>query len=165
MLLASCNFYIVFKGFRSFNNENLNFVGQRALKLPAIKLWEWFDRGQSRIWADWFERGRGRMADFFLRPPTLTAGNFEALQLTDPKSLALKNLYFSKKYDKYQETSYDFRLGFFLSNRPHLHKVYFVTVRFHLILSVYICLKKTRKLKFTLWIHSIKSCWYGTRKD
>ena len=76
------------------------------------------------------------MADFFLRPPTLTAGNFEALYLTDPKFLALKDLYSLKKYDKYQETSYNFRLGFALSKRPHLHRAYLVTVRFHLILSV-----------------------------
>ena len=85
MLLASWNFYIVLKGFRSFNAENLKYVGQRAAKLPAIKLWEWFDRGQSWIRADWFERGRGWMADSFLRPPTLTASNFKALQSTDPQ--------------------------------------------------------------------------------
>ena len=92
MLLASWNFYIVLKGFRSFNAENLKYVGQRAAKLPAIKLWEWFDRGQSQIRADWFKRGRGRMADFFLRPSTLKAGNFEALQSTDPLLSVLKDL-------------------------------------------------------------------------
>ena len=36
------------------------------------------------LWADWFEWGRGQAADFFLRPPTLKAGNFEALLCTDP---------------------------------------------------------------------------------
>ena len=76
------------------------------------------------------------MADFFLRPPTLTAGNFEAVQLKDSKFLALKDVYFLKKYDKYQETKYDFRLGFALSNRRHLHRAYLVTVRFHLTLFV-----------------------------
>ena len=32
------------------------------------------------------------MADFFLRPPTLIAGNFEALQPTDFEFSALKDL-------------------------------------------------------------------------
>ena len=38
------------KGFRSFDSENLGSVGQRAAKLLAIRLWEWFDPGRSRIW-------------------------------------------------------------------------------------------------------------------
>ena len=54
-------------------------VGQRAAKLPAIKLLEWFDPGTTRTRAEWFNRDRGRMADFFLRPPTLKASNFAAL--------------------------------------------------------------------------------------
>ena len=54
-------------------------VCQRPAKLLVIKLLEWFDPGTTRIRADWFEGGRGQMADFFLRPPTLTAGNFDAL--------------------------------------------------------------------------------------
>ena len=74
--------------------------------------------------ADRFECGRGRMADFSLRPPTLTADNFETLYLRDPKFLALKDLYSLKKYDEYQKTSYNFRLGFALSNRPYLHRAY-----------------------------------------
>ena len=41
-------------------------------------------------------------------------------------------------YDKYQATSNNFRLGFALSNRHHLHRAYLVTVRFHLILSVHV---------------------------
>ena len=58
------------------------------------------------------------MADFFLRPPTLTAGNFEALQPTDLKFSALKDQNL-ERYQKYQETINNFRLGFALSNRPH----------------------------------------------
>ena len=42
-----------------------------------------------------------KAVDFFLRPPTLTASNFAALWPTDPKFLALKDLYSLKKYDKY----------------------------------------------------------------
>ena len=79
ILLVSWNFYTIFKGFRSLNAKNLGSVGQRAAKLLAIKLWEWFDHGQIRIWADCFECGRGWKADFFLRPPTLIANNFAAL--------------------------------------------------------------------------------------
>ena len=64
------------------------------------------------------------MADFFLRPLTLTADNFEAVNLTDPKFLALKDICFFQKYDESQETSYNFWLGFTLSNTPHLHRAY-----------------------------------------
>ena len=38
MLLASRNFYIVLKGFRSFNAKNLGSVDQRALKLLAVNV-------------------------------------------------------------------------------------------------------------------------------
>ena len=79
MVLAPLTFDTVLKGFRSFNAKNLGSVGQRAAKLPAIKLWEWFYPARTKIRADWFECGRGCVADFFLRPPTLTASNFEAL--------------------------------------------------------------------------------------
>ena len=94
MLLATWFFVCFFKRFRSFVAENLKSVGQRAPKLPAIKLWEWLDRDREsnpgRL-ADW---GRGRPADFFLRPPTLTASNFAAVWPTDPKFLAIKDLLF-----------------------------------------------------------------------
>ena len=73
-------------------------IGQWAAKLPAIKLWEWFDPGCSRTRADRFECGRGWKADFFFRPPTLTASNFAALWPTDSKFLAIKDLNLLKKY-------------------------------------------------------------------
>ena len=96
ILLASWTFDKVLKRFRSFNAENLGYVGQRDAKLPSIKLWEWFNPRRSRIWADWFKWGRGRPADFFFRPPTLTASNFAALWPT-----ALKDLNFLKRYFKH----------------------------------------------------------------
>ena len=40
----------------------------------------------------------------------------------------LKDLNLLKNYTKNQEASYNFRLGFALSNRPHLHRAYVVTV-------------------------------------
>ena len=130
MLLATWFFVCFFKRFRSFNAKNLGSVGQRAAKLPAIKLWEWFDFARVRTRADWFKWGRGRMADFFMRPPTLKAGNFEALWLIDPIFTALKVLNPLKRYFKHQEASYNFKLGFALSNRPHFNSVYLVRVPF-----------------------------------
>ena len=124
------NFYTVLKRFRSFNAENFWALGQRAAKLLAIKLWEWFDFARVRTRADWFKWGRGRMADFFMRPPTLKAGNFEALWLIDPIFTALKVLNPLKRYFKHQEASYNFKLGFALSNRPHFNSVYLVRVPF-----------------------------------
>ena len=50
-LLASWTLNTVLKGFRSINAENLGSIGQRAAKLLAIKLWEWFDLGQTQIQA------------------------------------------------------------------------------------------------------------------
>ena len=64
------------------------------------------------------------MEDFFLRPSTLTAGNFEALQSTDPIFIVLIDLNYFEKYAKNQEASCNFRLGFALSNRPHLYRAY-----------------------------------------
>ena len=111
-----------FKKFRCFNAENLGSVGQWAAKLPAIKLSEWLDRDResnpSRL-ADW---GRGRPADFFLRPPTLTASNFAALWPTDPKFSAFKHLNLLKKHTKNQEASSILRVVFTLSKWPHLHR-------------------------------------------
>ena len=124
MLLATWFFVWIFKRFRSFVAENLESVGQRAAKLPAIKLWEWLDRDREsnpgRL-ADW---GRGRLADFFLRPPTLTASNFAALWPTDPKFLALKDLNLLIKHTKNQEASSILRVVFALSKWPHLHRAY-----------------------------------------
>ena len=70
MLLVSWTFDKVIKGVRSFYAENLGSVSQRATKLPAIKLWEWFDPWPTQIQADWFKWGQGWALDFFLRTPT-----------------------------------------------------------------------------------------------
>ena len=88
--------------------------------------------------ADRFEQGRGRMVDFFLRPPTLTDSNFAALWPKDPIFTALKVLNVWKKYLKSQEASSILRVGFALSKWPHLHRAYVVTVPFILILAVYV---------------------------
>ena len=57
----------------------------------------------------------------FLRPPTLTASNFEALNFTDLIFEVSKDLNLLKKHTKNQEASYNFRLGLALSNRPHFN--------------------------------------------
>ena len=65
--------------------------------------------------ANWFECGRGRMADFFMRPPTLTTSNFEAIYPKDLKFSAIKDLNRLEKYAKYQEASSILWMGFALS--------------------------------------------------
>ena len=64
-----------FKKIRSFDAENLGSVGQRTAKLPAIKIWEWFDPTQTRL----VRVGPGSVSRLFLRSPTLTASNYAAL--------------------------------------------------------------------------------------
>ena len=59
--------------------------------------------------------GWGCMADFFVRPPNLTIGNFEAIWPKDLKFLAFKDLNYLKKYVKYQKTSSNLRVAFALS--------------------------------------------------
>ena len=87
MLLASWAFDSVEKRLRSFDTENLGSVGQRAAKLPAIKLWR-----------------------------TVTLGP------TDPRLQYLNN------YTKNQEAVSILKVSFVLSEWPHLHRVYLVTV-------------------------------------
>ena len=126
LLLVFWYFVFFFKRFRSFNVVNMGSIGQRAKKLPAIKLWEWLDRDRGSnpgTLADW---GRGRLADFFLRPPTLTASNFAALWPTDPKFLALKDLNPFEKYAKNQDASSILKVFFSFSKWPHLHRAYVV---------------------------------------
>ena len=67
----------------------------------------------------------------------MKAGNFEALLCTDPIFTALKVLNPLKKYNKNQEASYNFKLGFALSNRPHFNSVYLVRVPFLTGIAVY----------------------------
>ena len=137
MQLASWTSYIVLKGFRSFNAENLGSVGQRAAKLQAIKLWEWLNRDRgpnpSRL-ADW---GRGRLADFFLRPPTLTASNFAALWPTEPIFTAFKVLILFSTVSKDQKASSILKVGFDLSKWPYFHSAYVIGVCIFFVMAVF----------------------------
>ena len=78
--------------------------------------------------AKWFEWGQARLADFFLRPPTLTSSNFEALWHTDLISIVLKYLNLLKKYIKNRKPSCIFRINFACSKWPHFPRAYLVTV-------------------------------------
>ena len=49
----------------------------------------------------------------------------------------MKDLKLLKRYIKYQETSYNFRLGFALSNRPHFNSTYLLRVPFSSGIAVY----------------------------
>ena len=53
MLLAIWFLMCFLKKFRSCVAKNLESVGQRAAKLPAIKLWEWFEGAGIRTRAHW----------------------------------------------------------------------------------------------------------------
>ena len=126
MLLASWFLVYFFKRLISFNAINLGSLEQRAAKLQAIKLWDWFDHEPSWIRADWIELGRDRAAVFFLRPPNLTASNFQALWCTGLVFTELKDLNVFKKYNKNQEANSILWVGFNLSKRPHSHRAYLV---------------------------------------
>ena len=106
------------------SSNTVKSVGQSAAKLPAIKLWEWFDPGCSRTQANRFECGQGWKADFFFRPPTLIAKNFAALSTTNPKFSAFKDLNLLKKYIKNQEAISILRVDFALSKWPHFNCIY-----------------------------------------
>ena len=67
------------KGFRSFNAENLGAVGQRVLKLPAVKV-----RGHKKKSADWpwtllNQSARIRVVPGSNHSQSLMAGHFAAL--------------------------------------------------------------------------------------
>ena len=60
----------------------------------------------------------------------MKTGNIKALSSIDSIFTVLKVLNLSKRYLKNQEASYNFKLGFALSNRPHFNSVYLVKVPF-----------------------------------
>ena len=103
------------KGFLSFHTVNTGSVVQRAAKLPSVKLWEWIGPGPTRTWADTLAHTlavMAKVADILLRPPTLTASNFEALLSIDLTFTKLKVLNLLKKHTKNQEASSILIMGF-----------------------------------------------------
>ena len=92
MLPASWYLKYLFKGFRSFNTVNMGPVGQRALKLIAVKV-----GGLKKKSAIWPRPLSNQSALVWLRPgsnltQSLTDSNFAALWSTDPISTVLKYL-------------------------------------------------------------------------
>ena len=121
------------------------------------------------------------MADFFMRPPTLTTGNFEAIWPKDLKFLAIKDLNCLNKYAKYQEASSILRVGFAISKWPHLYSAYLVTVcnrTFIAVPSIFVhsslqitciyvlganCMNISSDLIWLLWICIANCIFYRTR--
>ena len=110
------------KGIRSLYARNMGSVGQRAAKLPAIKVWEWFGPGTTRA------RARAGRQTFLW---DLQLWRLVTLKPFDLQTifLALKDLIPFSKYNKIQGSCSIYRVGFALSKTPHLHRAYLVTVR------------------------------------
>ena len=125
MLLASWNFYKISKGCRSFNTGKV--TSHQSLRM----IWPRSNSKSGRLVRVW-----GHMADFFVRPPTLTTGNFRTIWSKDLKFSAIRDQNLFKKYAKYQEDSNILEVGFVLSKWPHLYGAYVVTMLFILILAV-----------------------------
>ena len=104
------------KGFRSFNTENLGSVGQRASKLPAVKV-----GGHKKKFADWPRPLSNQSARIPVVPgsnhsQSLMASNFAALSPADTKFLALKDLNPFSTVSKVQEAGSILKVGFALSS-------------------------------------------------
>ena len=125
MLPATWAFDMLWNGVRSLNTVTMRSISQRATKLLAGKLWEWFD---PPIALAHTSAEMAKAADFFLRTPNLTASNFAALWPTDLRFLALKDLNLFSKCVKFQDAGRILRVGLAWSKWPHFHRVYLVAV-------------------------------------
>ena len=126
------------KGFRSFNTENLGSIGQRASKLPAVKVGGHKKKSAGRPRTHSNQSAQVRFPSRSNHSQSLMASNFATLWPTDSKFLALKNLNPLKTVLKFQEDSSVLKMGFALSKWPHLHRAYLVTVREYLSQSVFV---------------------------
>ena len=133
MLPATWFLVYLFKRLISFNPVNMGSVDQRAAKVLAIKLWEWFDSAQTLM----VRVGPGSGGRLFMRSPTLTASNFAALWPTDLKFSAFKDLKPFSKCVKFQEVTSILRLCFVLSKWPHFDSGYLLGGPFGLHLIVH----------------------------
>ena len=79
----------------------------------------------------------------------------------------MKYLNLLKRYVEYQETSYNFRLGFALSNRPHFNSTYLLRVPFSSGIAVFCTTDFNRieaefdvvEMRIVLSDHSIENFW------
>ena len=105
----------------------LSFYGLKGIQI----FWCWkFEVCKSKGFkvTNQLEWGQGQIADFFLRTPTLTPSNFNALKSTNPIFTVLKDLILFKRYTKNQEARSILKVVFALSKWPHLHRAYVVIV-------------------------------------
>ena len=128
MLLASWYLAYFFKQFRSLIAEILTSLGLMAPKLPVVKVGGLTKKSAIWPWPHSNQSAQVRGGPGSNHSQTLMAGNFAALWSTDAKFLAWKDLNFFKKYIKNQNTSSTLRVVFALSEWPHFHKDYLVTV-------------------------------------
>ena len=129
MQLASWFFVYFFKSYRSFNTVSIKSVGQRTLKLLAVK-----SRGLKKKSATCFRPHLNQLTRIWVCPgsnhsQSLMACNFAALWPTDLIILAKKDLNLLQSVVKFQLAGSILRLTFALSQWPHLHWVYLVTVQ------------------------------------
>ena len=90
------------------------------------------------------------------------AGNFAALWPVDSKFLALKDPNLLKKYTKNQEGSYNFRLGFALSNRPYFNSFSLLRVPFSSDIAVFGCVHNPLGLTLSCHLTLLKIDWKKT---
>ena len=142
MLPDSWTLGTVEKGVRSFNAENLGFVGERAAFYWPLNFendWSW-PGIEPRLNAIAHNLGgMAKAADFFLRTPTLASNNFAALWSTNPKFSALKDLNSFSTVSKVENAGNSLKAGFALSKWPHLHRGYLVTVYNRKFIAVESC--------------------------
>ena len=122
MLPVSWTLNIVEKGLRYFNAENLGSVGQRASKLPAVKVGGHKKKSADRPRPLSNQSARIRVVPGSNHSQSLMAGHFAALWPTDSKFSAIKDLNLLKKYTKNQEADSILKVDFVLSKWPHLHR-------------------------------------------
>ena len=88
------------KGFRSFNTENLRSFGQRAAKLPAVKVGGHKKKSADQPWPLSNQSARIRVVPGSNHSQSLKASHFAALESTEPKFSASKDLIFLKTVSK-----------------------------------------------------------------
>ena len=111
-------------------------VSQKAAKLLAVKVGGLKKKSSTRPWPHSNQSARIRDHPRSNRSQSLMAGNFAALQPTDPKFSARKDLNPFTTVLKVQGASSILRVSFALSKYPHFNSAYLVKVRFSLDLAV-----------------------------
>ena len=115
MLLSSWNFDTAFKKFRSFDAKNLGSVDLRAAELLAVKVGDL----KKSLQPDPGPTLTGQVYVGSNHSQTLMASSFAALQSTEPKFLASKDLIFLKTVSKFQKDSSILKVEVTLSKWPH----------------------------------------------